>query len=68
MGLVNGVPDVTALPLCGIADPIPLAASDLRGEAISRRVDLLDHSDLVQRVKESEAQPLAETGPLDDIA
>ena len=56
------------LALAGIADPVPPAPSNLRREAIPRRVDLLDHSDVVEGVQQAEAQPLAETGALDDVA
>ena len=56
-----------ALALRGIADPVPLAASDLRRQPIPGRVDLLDEPDVVEGVQETEAQPLAETGSLDDV-
>ena len=56
-----------ALALRGIADPVPLAASDLRREAIPGRVDLLDQPDVVERVQKAEGKPLAETGSLDDV-
>ena len=53
------------LALGGIPDPVPSPAAHLRGEPVAGRIDLLDQAHVVERVQETEAQPLAQAGALD---